>query len=74
MAVKSIGAGFVPRNQPAPIQQEDDRMSSEAPTPPQAPKPADDCITIGELAEFAADLLADVSRLRDRVTDLETMA
>jgi hypothetical protein len=47
-------------------------MSSEAPTPAQAPENFDD--EIRELVEFAADLLADVRRLRDRVTDLETMA
>jgi hypothetical protein len=36
------------------------------------PKSADDCIAeIGELAELAADLLADARSLRDRVAELE---
>ena len=52
MAVKSIGAGFVPRNQPAPIE-EDDRMP------------------IRELAELAADILADVNSLYDGIAELE---
>ena len=46
-------------------------MSSEGPSSPQAPETADDSITIGDLAEFAADILADARSLRDRVTDLE---
>ena len=47
-------------------------MSSEAPTSPQASKTADDCIAeIRELAELAADILADAVRLCDRVAELE---
>jgi len=44
-------------------------MSNEGPTSPQAPETADDAIA--DLAEFAADILADARSLRDRVTDLE---
>jgi hypothetical protein len=40
-------------------------MSSEAPTPPQAPE------TVFELAELAAGIVADARSLRDHVTDLE---
>ena len=45
-------------------------MSPEAPTPPQAPKSADD--EIRELAEFAAGIVADAERLCDRVAELES--
>jgi hypothetical protein len=70
MAVKSIGAGLRATEKPAPIRQEDD-MSTEAPTSPQARKSADDCIAeIGELAEFAAGIVADAERLCDRIAEL----
>jgi hypothetical protein len=45
-------------------------MSSEGPTPPQAPETADD--EIRDLVEFAAGIVADAERLCDRVAELES--
>jgi len=47
-------------------------MSSEGPTPPQAPETADD--EIRELVEFAAGIVADAERLCDRVDDMKLPA